>query len=181
MVFQKGLLSTPFHRVYFNDYEGAKVERLPETRFKLPIGLRFNYYATNFMILRAYYRYYSDTWGISAHTASLEVPFKITNFFSVYPWYRYFTQTGTDYFAPYAEHSANNEYYTSDYDLSAFVSHEAGIGLRYSPPMGLLRWKTPLIKDKRMLKSIEVRYCRYWRSDGMVSDIISLGIAFTGF
>jgi hypothetical protein len=103
LVQQHGYLGLPFHRVYFTDGTDA-VENLPSTRFKLPIGLRLNYFMGDRVILRGYYRYYTDNWGLQAHTASLEVPVKLTPFFSISPFYRYYTQTAVKYFAPYEAH-----------------------------------------------------------------------------
>ncbi len=77
---QQGLLSTPYHRIYFADkanyyigqaqyipeYESENntgvfkladdIERLPDSRFKLPIGARLNYYISERFVLRTYYR-----------------------------------------------------------------------------------------------------------------------------
>ena len=85
---QQGLLSTPYHRIYFADkvnyyigqaqyipeYESESnagvykladdIERLPDSRFKLPIGARLNYYINERFVLRTYYRFYFDNWDI---------------------------------------------------------------------------------------------------------------------
>ena len=53
LVFQEGILSTPFHRIYFSN--GSKgVERFPNMRFKVPIGLSFNYMLTSHLIIKNY-------------------------------------------------------------------------------------------------------------------------------
>ena len=44
LVKQDGWLGLPFHRVYFTDGT-EKVENLPHSRFKIPIGFRFNYFS----------------------------------------------------------------------------------------------------------------------------------------
>ncbi|RZK92927.1 MAG: DUF3570 domain-containing protein, partial [Hymenobacter sp.] len=138
-VVQRGLLSTPFQRVYFFDSSPALgvpgqlgtalAEVLPRLRYKYPASLRLTYYATDLVQLRGFYRFYNDNFGIQAHTFELEVPVKVNPFFTLYPFYRYHTQTAADYFAPYLAHSVTNEFYTSDYDLSAFSAHKAGLGV----------------------------------------------------
>jgi hypothetical protein len=40
---QTGYLSLPFHRVYFND-NSVHQEALPDKRFKIPLGVRANYF-----------------------------------------------------------------------------------------------------------------------------------------
>jgi hypothetical protein len=193
---QEGMLSTPYHRIYFADkpnyyigqtqyipvYETAEnigvyrladdVERLPSTRFKVPIGIRFNYYVNETLKVRTYYRYYSDDWGITAHTANIEVPFKLSDQFTVYPMYRYYTQTASKYFAPFETHLSTEKYYTSDYDLSKFSSNQYGIGASYVDIFTKAHiWKFGL-------KNIDFRYNHYSRSDTLKADIASMAFKF---
>ncbi|WP_411031366.1 DUF3570 domain-containing protein [Spongiimicrobium sp. 3-5] len=183
IVSQNGLLSTPFQRVYFGDINdffiddfqlADNVERLPDSRFKLPLGGRLNYYLNDVIVLRTYYRFYSDNWGITSHTASLEVPIKITDKFTLYPNYRYYTQTAADYF--YAKEAALStfEFYTSDYDLSGYNANQFGLGLRY---------KDIFTKAKVFsfgLKTIDLRFNQYDRSDGLNAFIVTVGTTFVG-
>jgi hypothetical protein len=178
LVFQQGLLSTPFHRVYFADESMPKIEKLPTIRLKYPLGVRLNYYAMDFLILRFYYRFYYDSFQILAHTASLETPFKLGPFLSIYPYYRFHWQGAAAYFAPFQQHLSTAEFYTSDYDLSGFYSQKYGIGFSYSPIYGVFRYKQ---KNGRvsMLKSIDLRYANYRRSDGLGSAALSLDLGFS--
>lgn len=165
--YQEGLLSTPFHRVYFTNGNHT-VEKLPGTRFKLPIGFRASYFLGDKVIIKGFYRYYTDNWGMKAHTVNLEVPYKITSFFSVSPFYRFNTQTAVKYFAPYQQHLATETFYSSDYDISGFNSIFMGSGVRVAPPNGVLGMK--------YIQSMELRYGHYTRSNGMVSNIITMAL-----
>ena len=148
------------------------IERLPNTRFKIPIGMRYNYYINETFSLRTYYRYYFDDWGINSHTASVELPIKIGDKFTLYPTYRYYQQTQADHFAPYESHLSTQEFYTSDYDMSEFDSNQYGMGIKYSDAL----------HKKNIygfgIKSVDLRYNNYSRSDGLNSGIISFGIKF---
>jgi len=166
-VYQTGYLGLPFHRVYFNDGT-PNIENLPSQRLKLPIGMRLNYFLGDKIILRSYYRYYIDSWGLQSHTASLEVPVKITPFFSVSPFYRYYTQTSVKYFASYEVHTASDQFYTSNYSLSAFDSQFYGVNFRIAPPKGLFNG----------LNSLELRYGHYSQTTNLVSDVISVDLKF---
>ena len=181
LVAQQGLLSTPFQRVYFSDVDdffiddfqlADDVERMPDTRFKIPIGGRLNYYVNDIFLIRSYYRFYTDDWGITSHTASLEVPIKLSNTFTLYPLYRYYTQTAADYF--YEKEAALSifDYYTSDYDLSDFSANQYGLGLRYKDIFTSAKLLT------FGLKTIDLRFSKYDRSDGLNSFIFSLGTTF---
>ena len=180
IVTQSGLLGTPFHRVYFQDQAEARVENLPFNRLKIPVGIRFNYYVNDLMLVRAYYRYYWDDWGIQGHTASIEVPIKLNRFFSIYPYYRYHTQSASTFFKPFGEHTTDKRFYTSDYDLSNLSSHDIGGGLRYSPANGIGGFRLPGKKGRLLLlKEISLRYGHYTRTPNLKSNIVSFGMNFS--
>ncbi len=197
LVKQKGWLANPMQRVYFADranyYIGNAtsipnyatpantdvfqladdIERMPSSRFKVPIGARFNYYINETLSLRTYYRYYFDNWGVNSHTASIELPIKLgEGKFTLYPTYRFYNQTAADYFAPYETHMSTSEFYTSDYDLSKFNSHQYGLGFKYTDVF------TKFKIFKLGLKSFDLRYSIYNRSDGLKASIISTGFKF---
>lgn len=181
VVRQQGLLSTPFQRVYFSDVDDSfienfqladAIEHLPDTRNKLAVGGRLNYYLNEIFVLRGYYRYYTDNWGISSHTASLEVPIKISGKFTLYPSYRYYSQTAADYFAPYESHFSTEAYYTSDYDLSDFNANQVGFGINYTDIFTHFHiWDLGL-------KSIDLKYHHYARNSSFRADMISGGFNF---
>lgn len=168
LVEQHGYLGLPFHRVYFSNGQDT-IERLPSQRFKFPLGLRLNYFLGDNIILKTYYRFYIDNWGIRSHTASLEVPVKITPFFSVSPFYRYYIQTAANYFAPFEKHQATDSYYTSNYALSAFSANLYGAGLRLAPPKGILN---------KHISVLELRYGHYTETIDLVSNVIALDLKF---
>jgi hypothetical protein len=169
LVRQNGYLSLPFHRVYFAD-NSVHQENLPDTRFKVPVGVRASYFLGDYVILRAYYRYYADDWGLKSHTANLEVPVKLTNTFSVSPFYRYYTQTAVKYFAAKNGHTGSEEFYTSNYDLSGFNSNFLGMGLKWTPLKGIF--------GISQFNTLELRYGHYDSSRNLVSDIISINLKF---
>lgn len=174
---QQGLLSTPFQRVYFSDIADSfvenfqladDIERLPDTRFKMALGGRLNWFVSPAVTLRSYYRYYFDDWGVSSHTASLEVPVKISDRFTLYPSYRFYNQTEADYFAVHEAHLSSEEFYTSDHDLSEYVAHQYGIGVSYTDIFTKIRI------SNIGLKSIDLKFYNYDR-DTEFSSIIATG------
>ena len=165
---QNGYLGLPFHRVYFTDGT-EKVENLPSARTKIPVGVRLNYFAGDKVIFRTYYRYYTDDWGLSAHTASIEIPYKFSSFFSISPFFRYYSQTASRYFAPYTAHKTTDQYYTSNYTQSAFNSSFFGAGVRIAPPKGLFN---------SHLSSLEIRYGHYTQTTDLLSDVLSFEFKF---
>jgi len=181
LVQQNGLLSTPFQRVYFSDKQdyffddfqlADDVERLPDTRFKIALGGRLNYYINSVFVLRSYYRYYTDDWGITSHTASLELPIKLGDKFTIYPSYRFYNQTAADQFGAYETHLSTDAFYTSDYDLSKYNANQFGFGLNYTDIF------TKFHIFQFGLKSIDLKYYNYKRNTGLSSNIITAGFKF---
>jgi len=173
VITQQGYLSLPFHRVYFNDSTGetdSNQESLPDTRLKIPLAIRASYFLGDNVIIRAYYRYYTDDWKLTSHTANIEIPVKLSPFFSLSPFYRYYTQSAIKYFKGYKEHDGTEEFYTSNYDVSQFNSNFLGMGLKFSPLKGVLGMKH--------FHTLEMRYGHYTRTTNMVSNIVSINIKY---
>ncbi|MCB0403066.1 MAG: DUF3570 domain-containing protein [Flavobacteriales bacterium] len=181
VIYQQGLLSTPFHRIHFADVNNSyiegyhladDVERMPDTRIKYALGTRFNVYLSKTFVLRTFYRYYIDSWKIGAHTASLELPIRLSDKFSLVPSYRFYTQSATEYFAPYDTHLSTEKYYTSDYDLSKFSSNQFGMGISYTDVMTKAHiWKL-------RLKSIDLQANNYRRNTSFRAFLVAFGVKF---
>ncbi|NJM24391.1 MAG: DUF3570 domain-containing protein [Bacteroidia bacterium] len=165
--YQSGLLSTPFHRVYFTD-DTKRVENLPGHRFKVPIGFQLNRFVGSIVVLRTGYRFYADDFGITAHTFNVEAAVKVSHDVTLTPLARIHWQRGTRYFNPYGEHDPNSEFQTSDYDLSTFASFKPGVALRFAP-----------FATAKNFKAIEIRYVYYKRSDGLDSHMITTYFDFS--
>ncbi len=178
---QQGLLSTPFQRVYFSDIADSfidnfqladDVERLPDSRFKVAVGGRLNWYLNETITVRTFYRYYFDDWGINSHTASIELPIKITDKFTLYPSYRFYNQSDADYFNPYEGALSTDEFYTSDYDLSEYSANQFGFGVSYTDIFAKAHiWKFGL-------KSIDLKFYQYERDTTFSSSMITAGFKF---
>ena len=167
IIYQSGLLSTPFHRVYFEDLERPLVERLPRSRLKFPIGIQLNSFASSRIILKTYYQYYWDDFGISSHLFNLDVPYKLSSFVTITPSLRYYTQTSADYFNIRGAHTKDSEYYTSDYDLSSFHSMKFGFEFKSTS-------NKEVLKGKWIFDRFAIRYAYYKRSDNLDAHILSM-------
>lgn len=170
LIYQHGLLATPFHRVYFTD-STLRVENLPNDRIRVPIGIRVNYFAGGQTVLKAHYGFYRDNFGITANSIELESVLKISPFVSLAPFVKLYRQSGSTYFKPYRQHNPESSYYSSDYDLSSLQSVKAGLGFRWAPQHYM---------SKRMLfEEITVRYAYFGRSDQLSAHGITVSFAFS--
>ena len=196
ITYQHGWLANPMQRVYFSDIDNFyignassipnytnpnnkdvfqladDIERLPNDRLKIPVGIRLNHYVNEFIVIKTYYRYYFDDWGITSNTFNVELPIKIGDKFTIYPNYRFYNQSKSDHFAPFEQHVSTSDFYTSDYDLSNFTSNQLGVGIKYTDILtqGHI-WKFGL-------KNITLNYNYYQRNTGLKAHIISLGAKF---
>ncbi|MNU55131.1 hypothetical protein D3C71_441980 [compost metagenome] len=164
LIWQQGLLSTPFHRVYFTNGQ-LMVEQLPEQRLKASLGLKWNRFAGGRTVLKQSINAYTDNFGIRALALEQETAIKLNRVLTILPNVRFYTQSAADYFKPYKQHDISEQYYTSDYDYSRFYSYSIGMGFRYNP------FKT--LNKHFLFKGMTLRYNYYQRSDGLWSHILS--------
>lgn len=165
--YQKGILATPFHRIYFDD-ESKAVEQLPDQRFKTSIGLKLNQYIGNNLVLKNSINPYLDSWGILGISLQNETAIRLNQLWTLLPNARFYAQRGTSYFAPYGQHQTDDEYYTSDYDLADNQTYSVGIGGRFYP-------YTKLGK-RSYINQMTLRYNYMYRSNGLTAHIMSLSI-----
>lgn len=166
--YQKGLLATPFHRVYFSD-SSLRVENLPEQRFKFPLSIKLNAFIGTRFILKSQYSFYADNFGIIANAIEVQGAIKIAPQFTLSPFVRIYHQSGSKYFKPYKEHLTSEVYYTSDYDLSTMNTYKAGVELKFFP-MGKRQ-------HKFSFDNLLLRYSYYYRSNKLHCHMLSFGIS----
>ncbi|MEQ8582623.1 MAG: DUF3570 domain-containing protein [Marinoscillum sp.] len=160
LTLQKGLLATPFHRVYFTD-GFLKVEQLPYQRWKGGMALRLHSFVGGNVILKNTMNYYLDSFEIRAISLENETSIKLSPVFILAPHFRFYVQEGTPFFKGYGAHERTDKYYTSDYDLSSFETYTLGIGLKEH------------FDRKSSLRTLALRYSYMYRSNGMQAHIIS--------
>ncbi|MCW3126716.1 MAG: hypothetical protein JWO03_2374 [Bacteroidetes bacterium] len=170
--YQTGLLSTPFHRVYFTD-GSEKVENLPMQRIKVPIAARLNYFAGKRTILKGQYSFYWDNFGIVSHGIELECAIKVKPVFTISPFFRFYYQAGARYFRPYMAHDPGESFYTSDYDLSTMETYKAGLSFKYAP--------FSYAGKRFQFEEMMLRYAYYRQSNGLWAHIVSLVIDIAAY
>jgi hypothetical protein len=167
IAYQNGYLSTPFNRFYTKGASAAVLEVLPDSRIKVPVGLRGNIFLSDKFILRNFYRFYWDNWDIVSNTFQTELNAKVNNTFTLSPSVRLYQQTGSKYFYEKNELTQLADFRTSDFDLSNFQSIFAGLGLKIQPKNGII---SPLFH------SIELKYGYYARTNGLNAHLVSANI-----
>jgi hypothetical protein len=131
----EGFLNNPYRSVRYAD-EGSPVgysfepELYPHTRTTNAVGLTAKYYVPWRAALQAEYRYFTDTWDIDAHTASIGYVHPMG------PWtysvkYRWHDQTGAHFFSDLFTRSEATSFRGRDKELSPLTSQTLQLAASY--------------------------------------------------
>jgi hypothetical protein len=88
------------------------------------------------------YRYYGDTWGLSAHTAGLEYthPLKQSARWTLSGSYRFYKQNSADFFSDLFPFQDAQNFMARDKETSALTGHTLGFGAAYEFPVDFAPW-----------------------------------------
>ena len=178
MSLQRGFLSTPFHEVVLAASPGVPsgtrvAERMPDTRDRRALGARVNHAVMDWLVERLGYRYYNDTFGVTAHSVEAETHIRVSSADEmwVFPIVRFHRQTGSDYFGLPGTQTIDTEFFTADWDLSAFDSWQYGGGWRWIGAGGGKLSALPF-------RSVESRFTVYDRDDGLRAFVASVALGW---
>lgn len=138
----EGFLNNPYRSVrYVDPTVGAgysfESEVYPRTRTSNAFSVRARYFLPYRAAASAEYRFFTDTWGILAHTGELSY---------THPWrtkwifdakFRYYTQEAADFYSDLFPRSDAQNFLARDKELSTFVSNTLGAGVTYEFPGGI--------------------------------------------
>ena len=136
LVTDQGFLNNPYRSVrYLDDASGQgysyQLERYPETRTSNALAVNFRYYLPYRASMNGQYRFFTDTWGITAHTAELGYTQPFHDKWTLDLSYRYYTQGEADFYNDLFPYKNAQNYLARDKELSAFHSQSFGLGLSY--------------------------------------------------
>lgn len=133
LTFQQGTLETSYDSVPLIGGAGRSPELFPHSRTRQGVqGRVAQHIPSSRTTLRAAYRYYWDTFELTAHTLELEAHQYLAPRFLARGSYRYYSQTGVDFFGTAFPAAGNlSGPRTSDSDLAPFHAHEFGLRLMW--------------------------------------------------
>ena len=130
----EGYLNNPYRSVRYLDanatrgysYQG---EVYPNTHTSNAIALRGRYYLQHRAALHGSYRYFTDTWGISANTYELgyTLPYKNDEWIFELS-YRYYEQSHADFYSDLFDYKDAFSFLARDKEMSSFTSQTVGAG-----------------------------------------------------
>jgi opacity protein-like surface antigen len=131
----EGFLNNPYRSVRYLDSGSAigysyEPELYPNTRTSNAISVRAKYFLSYRAALEGEYRFFTDTWDITSHTAS------VTYLHPMGPWmfsvkYRYHDQTGAHFYRDIFSRSEATNFRGRDKELSPLTSHTFKLGASY--------------------------------------------------
>jgi hypothetical protein len=133
----EGFLNNPYRRVRYLDPESPmgyslQDEVYPRTRASNAVAVRGKYHLPYRAAVSGEYRYFTDDWGIDAHTVEGGY---------VHPWgskwifelkYRWYSQSKADFYADLFPYENAQNYLARDKELSTFTSHGPHLGVTYA-------------------------------------------------
>ena len=140
----EGYLNNPYRSYrYLSDpldpaagYQFAQ-EVYPDTRTSDAARLRLHYYLPWRATLGASYRYFSDDWGIDAHTVQISYTHTFRKRWILDAKYRYYEQSAADFYSDLFLVASQDEkdYRARDKELSQFTSNSLSLYLSYELPV----------------------------------------------
>ena len=131
---EEGYLNNPYRSVrYFDASTGGYLlerELYPNTRTSNAVGLRMRYFLPYRAAIEGEYRFFTDTWDIDAHTASLTY---------IHPWkdftftgkFRYHDQTGAHFYRDLFPRAQATNFRGRDKEISELTSYTLKLQAAY--------------------------------------------------
>lgn len=133
----EGFLNNPYRQVRFVDPREARgyayqSELYPDTKTSSAFAVRGMYYLPWRASLRAEYRNYSDSWGVSAWNVEMGYTHPFDVGLTLEARYRYYDQTSADFYSDLFPFANSQNFLARDKELASFANHSVGAGATYA-------------------------------------------------
>src|SRR5262249_7087047 len=141
----QGYLQSPYRKIlYLNPGVGlgfTQAEQVyPNTRTSNAASIEAKYYLWYRAAVTAQYRYFSDTWGIRAHTAELGYTHPAWKKWIFDGSVRFYTQNAANFYSDLFPRANFQNFQARDRELAAFNSITIGAGAAWDFPVPRNRW-----------------------------------------
>lgn len=136
VVTDEGFLQNPYRQNRYLDPNDStsflyQPERYPETRTSTSVATRALYYLPYRASIRGEYRYFTDTWGIDAHTFEVAYVHGLSTRWTLEGKLRYYTQEAADFYSDLYEFENSQTHLARDKELSTLSGTTLGAGAVY--------------------------------------------------
>jgi hypothetical protein len=142
VITDEGFLNNPYRSVRYIDETNGRgysyqPEQYPHTRTSSAVTLNARYFLPSRAAVHGEYRYYTDTWGIDANTASIGYTRPWGKPWLLEVGYRWYDQSRADFYSDLFPYVDAQNFLARDKELSTFTSHMLSVGATYElPPRG---------------------------------------------
>lgn len=145
VISDEGYLNSPYRSVRYFDPSDPKgysyqAEVYPATRTSNAASLKLSYFLPYRAALDGWYRYYSDSWGVVAHTAELGYTHPLRERWILSGSVRYYQQDAADFYADLFPRRDYANFLARDKELSTFTALTFGVGASYDFRIARLPW-----------------------------------------
>ena len=132
----QGFLGNPYRAARFTDNTAARQftysdEVYPQSRTSSAFAIDTMNYLPHRASLHFRYRFYNDSWGITAHDAKVGYVHTHRENWIFEINYRFYIQEGADFYSDLFPFSESQNFVARDKELSAFNDHSIGLGATY--------------------------------------------------
>lgn len=146
LITEEGFLNNPYRSYRFltdpldpsAGFQFAQ-EVYPDTRTSDAIALRYMYHLPWKASTGGSYRYYTDDWGIDAHTAQFTYTHVLYDNWTVDFKYRYYQQTAADFYSDLFQVPSQDEkdFRARDKEMSDLDNHTVSLHVSYERPVNI--------------------------------------------
>ncbi len=177
VITDEGFLENPYRQNrYLDPNDSTKFryqpERYPDTRTSTAVAVRALYYLPYRASIRGEYRYFTDSWGVEAHTTELAYVHGLGPHWTLEGSVRYYTQEAADFYSDLFPFENSQTYLARDKELSTLSGTTLATGAVYE-------WKqTSLPGIKRLQFSLLVDWLTFDYDD--FRDVTAPGVYLPG-
>jgi hypothetical protein len=129
----QGYLANPYRKIRFlSPGQGAGFtladQVYPNTRTSSSASVQLKYYLPYRAALTGQYRFFHDTWGITAHTAEIDYTHPVRKHLILDGSFRYYHQGPADFYSDLFPRANYQNFMARDRELAAFNSYTVGAG-----------------------------------------------------
>lgn len=141
----QGYLQSPYRQIlYLTPGQGLGFKQsaqiYPNTRTSNAGSIELKYYLPYRAAVTGKYRYFSDTWGIHAHTAELGYTHPAWKHWIFDGMVRFYTQNAASFYSDLFPRVDFQNFEARDRELASFNTYTAGFGATYDFGIPRLRW-----------------------------------------
>ncbi len=131
----QGYLASPYRKIRYQSAGGVGFtladQIYPGTRTSSAASAQIKYYLPYRAAVTAQYRFFSDSWGIQAHTGEIGYTHPAWRNWIFDGSFRYYRQTSADFYSDLYTRANEFNFMARDRELAQFQSYSFGVGASY--------------------------------------------------